>query len=76
MRGIEHVTGGSGSDRLAGDDRANDIKGGGGADRLIGRGGNDSFYGHLGLGARFTPDEGADSFSCGLGRDLIYPVEA
>ena len=76
VRGIEHVTGGSGSDRLAGDDRANDIKGGGGADRLIGRGGNDSFYGHLGLGARFIPDEGADSFSCGLGRDLIYPVEA
>ena len=74
---VEHIVGGSGEDRLAGDGRRNLLQGGGGADRLIGRGRNDAFYGTLTFTQpTFAPDEGPDSFSCGPGRDLILPVEA
>jgi hypothetical protein len=74
---LEQITGGSGADRLAGDDGANTFQGGGGADRLIGRGGNDFFRGDFDpVAVRVTPDEGADSFACGPGEDLISPIEA
>jgi Ca2+-binding RTX toxin-like protein len=39
--GFESVKGGSGNDRLAGDQNGNELDGGGGTDRLIGRGGDD-----------------------------------
>jgi len=42
---IEKVVGGSGNDRLEGNDHANTLVGGAGGDLLIGRGGNDTLLG-------------------------------
>jgi serralysin len=41
---IENAVGGSGNDRLIGNEAANVINGGGGADRMEGRGGDDTYY--------------------------------
>jgi Ca2+-binding RTX toxin-like protein len=57
--GFEEVRGGTGDDRLLGDDADNHIDGGGGADRLDGRGGDD-WISHAG-GAHVACGEGADS---------------
>ncbi|WP_230531559.1 M10 family metallopeptidase [Microvirga roseola] len=45
---IENATGGSGSDRLFGNEAANILKGRGGADRLSGREGQDTLFGGSG----------------------------
>ena len=56
---VEGMVGGTGSDRLSGDRRPNQINGGAGADRLVGRDGNDQFT------------RGGGSISCGDGRDAV-----
>lgn len=59
ISGVEHLTGGAGDDRLAGDARDNRFDGGPGRNRLIGRGGDDAFA------------RGSGGISCGEGRDSV-----
>ena len=63
LRGIETVVGGSGDDRLRGDDRANTLAGGGGRDLLVGRGAGDSLW----------PGTGGGPIMCGAGNDVVEP---
>ena len=63
ITGVENARGGSGDDRLLGDDGPNGLSGGPGADMLFGRGGADELAG----------DEGVDSFHGGAGDDAIDP---
>ena len=56
---VEHIRGGLGDDRLAGDSRSNLIDGQAGRDVLIGRGGEDRFR------------SGGRSISCGPGDDFV-----
>jgi uncharacterized delta-60 repeat protein len=62
---VEKVVGGSGNDRIEGNDRANTLVGGSGNDLLVGRGGNDTLLGGEGDdvlvdgGPRGTLDGGA-----------------
>lgn len=58
---VENLVGGSGADRLWGDDHANELVGGLGNDRLYGEAGNDVL----------TGGEGADRLDGGLGQDTI-----
>ena len=84
LRGLEVVVGGSGDDRLFGDDVANGLDGGDGDDLLVGRAGDDG----LGLGSgsnRARGGTGDDTIgivgpnrhlerqrvACGLGRDRV-----
>ncbi len=46
--GTENVTGGSGDDKLVGNQRPNDLRGAGGADVIVGGGGNDPLDGGTG----------------------------
>lgn len=68
--GIEAIQGGSGSDRLTGDRRPNELSGGPGADYLAGGRGEDSLHGDAG------PDEliggpDADLIDAGSGGDRV-----
>jgi hypothetical protein len=84
LRGLEVVVGGSGDDRLFGDDLANGLNGGDGDDLLVGRAGDDGL--ELGAGSnRARGGTGDDTIgiggpdrhlerqrvSCGLGRDHV-----
>ena len=59
--GVESVHGGSGNDRLSGNDRENTLYGGAGRDRLTGHGGADLLRSGLGGG----------TISCGSGLDWV-----
>jgi len=83
-RGLEVIVGGSGNDRLFGNDGANGVDGGDGDDLLVGRAGDDVLQ--VGAGSnRARGDAGDDTIgllgpnrhlerqrvACGLGRDLV-----
>jgi len=63
LRGIESLEGGTGDDRLVGDDRGNMLLGRTGTDRLSGRGGKDTL----------VPGRGGGPIACGDGTDLVQP---
>jgi Ca2+-binding RTX toxin-like protein len=83
LRGVEGVIGGSGDDRLRGDDSANGLNGGAGDDLLVGRAGDDEL--ELGAGSnRARGGAGDDTIgalranllerqrvACGFGRDHV-----
>ncbi len=59
---IENAVGGTGDDRLIGNDRANRLEGGAGDDRLVGGGGDDVLMGGAGRD-RLEGDAGDDVFA-------------
>lgn len=61
LRGFENVIGGSGNDRITGDNSGNFLHGGGGDDLISGMRSNDQIFG----------DAGNDSLSGGAGRDTF-----
>ena len=70
---IEVVRGGTGTDHLTGDDRANVLLGGTGADALRGGQGNDLLDGQEGGDIPVHGDKGGDDLLIGgLGEDRIY----
>ena len=79
ISGFESAAGGSGADRLTGNNQANDLFGNGGNDVLTGLAGQNSLYGGDGRdqliggyeGDFFEPGAGIDSLSCGLSLDNI-----
>ncbi len=82
LRRIESITGGSGDDRLAGNDRGNALDGGPGRDTLIGRGGADGFGFNSELGfigpERLPPPFPifGDAIRCGQGLDRLSQPHA
>jgi serralysin len=76
---IERATGGSGNDRVTGNDAGNVLRGGGGNDRLNGGAGDDTLYGGGGNDRleggggddRLVGDGGNDVFIGGAGDDVI-----
>jgi hypothetical protein len=90
VRAVENATGGTGEDRLSGDDRDNQLAGGGGDDRLSGRAGEDEdgfgddLRGGPGADRLFGGDgpdrliggSGADTVACGRDDDTVYGPRA
>ena len=84
IRGIEHIEGGAGDDRLLGDRRDNWLTGGAGNDLLAGRGGSDEL--DAGDGRDRLPagrgndalygGAGNDALACGRGRDVAHDPQA
>jgi Ca2+-binding RTX toxin-like protein len=72
---VENVTGGSGNDRLVGDDGPNVIAGAGGDDEIFGLGGNDHLNGGLD-GVIVTGGDGDDTIDGGFGADDIIGGDA
>ena len=70
IKNIERLVGGSGNDKLTGDNQANSLTGNGGKDTLIGKGGIDLIRGN---DANDVIDGGgaADNLYGGLGKDVI-----
>ena len=66
---IENAKGGSGNDKIIGNQANNILKGGSGSDMLYGNGGHDYLYGEDG-DDRFYGGVGSDYFNGGNGRDL------
>jgi len=81
IRGIEHAYGGSGDDRLVGDDESSELQGrlgddvligrGGGLDILLGGRGRDRLDGGRGYDWLIT-GPGRDKVNCGPGRDVVF----
>lgn len=67
---IENVRGGSGADRILGNDASNDLEGGGGDDYLRGFEGNDHVVGGAGFDD-LHGNQGDDTVSGGLGPDWV-----
>lgn len=80
LRNIEHLSSGSGNDRLFGDQGTNRLSAGAGQDWLDGRGGHDTLFGGAGndtlLGGagddRLYGGAGADRLIGGQGMDRLY----
>jgi|GEM_PF-2087273 len=70
LRGIEHVTGGSGTDRITGNAAANRLEGGGRGDHLSGLAGADTLTGGAG-NDRLTGGTGKDVLTGGSGADVF-----
>ncbi len=70
---VETVVGGSGNDRLEGNDRDNTLVGGGGNDLLLGRGGNDTLLGGDGDDV-LTDSSGRNALDGGAGFDTVNGV--
>ncbi|WP_052649726.1 calcium-binding protein [Paracoccus sp. PAMC 22219] len=67
---IEHLTSGSGNDRLTGNSAANSFSAGGGNDMLNGGNGNDSLYGEAGNDT-LEGGSGNDLLNGGFGNDTV-----
>lgn len=67
---IENAVGGSGNDRIIGNDLDNFLRGGSGNDRLYGYSGNDRIMGDAGNDSLYGYD-GGDVLSGGSGNDLV-----
>lgn len=68
---IENASGGSGDDRIIGNDANNILMGGDGDDTIYGHGGDDIIYGQAG-NDRIYGGAGADILYGGGGRDVLY----
>lgn len=71
---IEGAVGGSGNDRIEGNQRPNTIHGGGGNDILIGRGGIDTLLGQNGDDVLIDRDGGVNTLDGGPGFDTVNGV--
>lgn len=77
LSGIEDLVGGTGDDRLTGDDGPNRLDGGPGNDVLTGLGGIDDFFGGPGNDGIFARDGLRETIECGTGRNSadIDPID-
>jgi Ca2+-binding RTX toxin-like protein len=73
--GVDGVSGGDGTDMLSGNERDNGLFGDNGADQMSGGAGDDELtgatYNDVGADAVGLESRGADSLSCGPGRDVV-----